>query len=87
MAIIDYIVPGYNQYPVNDWYGRSMFEYSIDWGDFYYPEYSNATYYAYRVSSVGANSAGLAGENTPFQTLYAREWMAKYVSQFSLSLH
>ena len=78
----DYIVPGYNQYPVNDWYGRSMFEYSIDWGDFYYPEYSNATYYAYRVSSVGANSAGLAGENTPFQTLYAREWMAKYVSQF-----
>ena len=78
----DYIVPGYNQFPVNDWYGRSMFEYTVEWGDFYYPSGSNSTYYAYRVSNVGANSAGLAGLNTPSRTLYAREWMAKYVSQF-----
>ena len=78
----DYIVPGKDQFPVDDWYGSSMFDYSIDWGDFYYPNGSSATNYAYRVSFAGYNAQNSALQDTPDITLYAREWMGKYVSQF-----
>ena len=78
----DYIVPGAQQFPVDDWYGSSMFEYNIDWGDFYYPNNALETSFAYRVSFAGYNAQNSALQDSPDITLYAREWMGKYVSQF-----
>jgi len=80
----NYIVPGYNQYPSDEWGTPSIFDYSIEWGDFYYPPSSSSSSYAYRVSPSGSSGPSIASSKTPTNTpeLFAREWHLKYVSQF-----
>tara|TARA_R110001592_G_scaffold61034_4_gene185898 strand:- start:913 stop:4305 length:3393 start_codon:yes stop_codon:yes gene_type:complete len=80
-----YIVPGKDQEPANNWYETPSLEYNIDWGDFYYPNGSSETSYAYNISSgqgYNTQNEALAVDPGNLTTVYAREWMGKYVSQF-----
>ena len=70
-------------------YASSRITVDISYGDFYYPTFteSSSEVYAYRVSPTGratrAESENLVTNNpTTFQTVYAREWSLKYVTQF-----
>ena len=62
----------------------------ISYGDFYYPPFateSSSEVYAYRVSPIGRLTRDIAknlttNNPTTFQTVYAREWSLKYVTQF-----
>ena len=61
----------------------------ISYGDFYYPAFTESSneVYAYRVSPTGratrTEAENLVTNNpTTFQTVYAREWSLKYVTQF-----
>ena len=47
-----------------------------------YPNNTLETSFAYRVSFAGYNAQNSALQDSPDITLYAREWMGKYVSQF-----
>jgi len=79
----NYIVAGYNQTPSGEWNNKSLFEYNIQWGDFYYPGYSSANSYSYRLSGLGYSGPSIAASATPSPSreFFAREWHLKYVSQ------
>ena len=70
-------------------YASSRITADISYGDFYYPAFaeSSTEVYAYRVSLTGratrTEAEDLVDNNpTTFQTVYAREWSLKYVTQF-----
>ena len=70
-------------------YNQNKYFITVKYGDFYYPkDYPTCpsappAFFEYKVSSSGKSSAfsALAGA-TPTITLYAKEWHAKYVTQF-----
>ncbi|MDC1200222.1 hypothetical protein N8078_01460 [bacterium] len=70
-------------------YASSRITVDVSYGDFYYPAFTESSneVYAYRVSPTGretrTEAENLVTNNpTTFQTVYAREWSLKYVTQF-----
>ena len=68
---------------------QSKITVDVSYGDFYYPSFAESSneVYAYRISPIGratrAEAENLTTNNpTAFQTVYAREWSLKYVTQF-----
>ena len=69
--------------------GASQTEFSgtgikVYYGDFYYPNINtptNETAYQYKVSSVNSPDAQNASGQIPGDTVWAKEWSAKYITQ------
>jgi len=55
----------------------------VAYGDFYYPKsnQTNETAYQYNVSQVNSPDAQTASGQIPGQTVWAKEWSAKYITQ------
>ena len=57
----------------------------LSYGDFYNPLLDSITppsYFSYKISSQGSTDKENAKSFTPAQTVYAREWSFRYVTQF-----
>ena len=57
-------------------------EVNISYGDFYYPEESTETAYKYLISEGGNDTETEAANSIANKVVWAREWHAKYVTQF-----
>ena len=58
-------------------------EVKVSYGDFYYPKtnQTNETAYQYKVSNVNSPDAQNASGQIPRDTVWAKEWSAKYITQ------
>jgi hypothetical protein len=54
----------------------------VSYGDFYYKESSTPPSFGYRISKIGKTTAADASDQSPTETVWAREWSFRYVTQF-----
>ena len=61
---------------------NNSYKITITYGDFYYPTCRSENVYAYEYKiSNGQNTVGAAASQVPLNSVFAREWHLKYVTQ------